>query len=63
MGNKATPNEQLLRRACELYKAASLQDHSGHFDPTGQSGLGCPECMDARKLRREADALMEQLHD
>lgn len=48
----------LLEKACSLYKSASYQSHSGHWDPTGRSGGGCPECIRARTLRDEADALV-----
>ena len=53
----------LLTQACTLYKSASFQRHSGHWDPTGRSGGGCPECMRAMTLRDEADALVLQARD
>lgn len=53
----------LLEKACFLYKNASYQNHSGHWDPTGRSGGGCPECMRAMTLRDEADILVLQARD
>lgn len=53
----------LLKKACSLYKNASYQNHSGHWDPTGRSGGGCPECMRAMTLRDEADILVLQARD
>ena len=53
----------LLKKACSLYKSASYQNHSGHWDPTGRSGGGCPECMRAMTLRSDADALVLQARD
>ena len=50
----------LIRKACAIYKEASYQGHSSHFDPTMQHGAGCPECIRAAKLRDEADAIMDQ---
>lgn len=50
----------LLRQACEIYRDASYQSHTGHWDSTMQHGAGCPECIRARKLRAKADAIMEQ---
>lgn len=53
----------LLKKACSLYKNASYQNHSGHWDPTGRSGGGCPECRRARILRDEADILVLQARE
>lgn len=53
----------LLTQACTLYKSASFQRHSGHWDPTGRSGGGCPECRRARILRDEADILVLQARE
>lgn len=53
----------LLEKACFLYKNASYQNHSGHWDPTGRLGGGCPECKRARILRDEADILVLQARD
>lgn len=53
----------LLEKACFLYKNASYQNHSGHWDPTGRSGGGCPECMRAALLRSEADTLFIQAQE
>lgn len=47
-----------FRRACELFEKASYQSHSGHWDETMQGGRGCPECLRARALREEAEALL-----
>lgn len=48
----------VLEGALELYKQASCQSHNGHFDMTGQSGNGCPECIRARELREQAEAVL-----
>jgi len=47
--------DRLRERVAELERA--LQDaitslggqHQGHFDPTGESGRGCPVCVEERK--------------
>ena len=44
-----------LREALELYKRASYQSHSGHWDKTGGGGAGCPACLEARDLRNQAE--------
>ena len=51
---------ETLLEACNLYRESGRQDHSNHFDRTGQSGLGCPECIKAKELRNKADALLKQ---
>jgi hypothetical protein len=57
----AEANEKLekIKKACELYKEASYQSHSGHWDSTGQHGAGCPECIRARELRDKADKILK----
>ena len=47
-------------QAGNLYRQASYQSHSGHWDSTMQGGKGCPECIRANDLRKEADELMDQ---
>lgn len=48
-----------LRRACDIYRAASIQSHNGHWDPQQTHGANCPECIRSRKEREKADALLE----
>lgn len=52
---------EALRLACTLYREASIQSHSRHWDNTMQGGLGCPECIQARELREKADKLLEEV--
>ncbi len=52
----------LLREACQIYREASQQGHSTHWDATMQHGRGCPECIRARELRAKGDAIMEQVN-
>jgi hypothetical protein len=54
-------NEEIdrLKRAYRKMTEAASQYHSAHFDPTGQSGLGCPQCIRATKLRGEAQRILE----
>lgn len=58
------------KKACELYRQASIQSHRGHvrprhpelqgdWDPTGKWGAGCPECDRASQLRSEAEAFLK----
>ena len=60
-----------LKKACELYRQASIQSHRGHvrprhpelqgdWDPTGKWGAGCPECDRASQLRSEAEAALKE---
>ena len=49
-----------LKKACELYRQASIQSHTGHWDPTGRWGAGCPECDRASQLRSEAEAALKE---
>ena len=49
-----------LQKACERYGQASIQSHSGHWDPTGRWGAGCPECNRAAQLRSEAEAFLKE---
>lgn len=39
---------------------ATFQSHSGHWDSTGQSGLGCPECIKAREAREHCDKALRE---
>ena len=50
-----------LFQVIELYRSASYQSHSGHFDPTGGSGSGCPACLRAIELRADARAILDSL--
>ena len=47
----------LLTKACRMYREATFQSHSGHWDKTMQHGLGCEECIRAHKLREQADKM------
>ena len=49
-----------LRQACRLYRDASLQGHSSHWDPQRTGGLNCPECIRADKLRTQADSMVAE---
>ena len=48
-----------LKRAYRKMTEAAFQYHNEHFDPTGQSGIGCPQCIRAKKLREEAQRILE----
>lgn len=50
-----------MREAIALLRNASQQSHTAHFDKTGGSGSGCPECIRARDLREKADAILRAL--
>jgi len=50
-----------LFQVIELYRSASYQSHSAHFDPTGGSGSGCPACLRAIELRADARAILDSL--
>lgn len=49
---------EALEQALELYKQASYQSHTGHWDKTMQHGAGCPECIRARELREQAQQVL-----
>ena len=49
-----------LKKACELYRQASIQSHKGHWGPTRKWGAGCPECDRAAQLRSEAEAALKE---
>lgn len=53
----------LLEDACAIYRQASIQAHSSHFDRTGQHGLGCEECIRADTLRDKADFILKQIEE
>lgn len=53
--------EAQLRKAIELYKDASYQGHSSHWDKTMGGGSGCPECIRARELRNQAEAALKEV--
>lgn len=55
------PGAVAMREAITLLRDASYQNHTGHFDKTGGSGSGCPECIRARDLRDKADAILRAL--
>ena len=47
-----------LRLAAGILWWASYQSHNGHWDKTGGSGSGCPECQQAMKLRDRARKIL-----
>ena len=50
-----------LRKAMELYREASYQGHSSHWDKTGGSGSGCPACLQAIELRAQARKIVDEI--
>ncbi len=60
---KAEGLEQVseLKKALELYRDASYQGHSSHWDKTGGSGSGCPACLRAIELRAQARQIVDTL--
>ena len=50
---------QTMRKAAQLYREASIQDHAAHWDSKQTVGANCPACLRASELRREADALVD----
>lgn len=48
-----------IAKAAVIYRDASIQSHSSHFDSTQQGGKGCPECIRANKMREQADEIMK----
>ena len=55
------PGAVAMRKAIALLRSASQQSHAAHFDKTGGSGTGCPECIRARELREKADAILRDI--
>lgn len=55
---RLTAEVSAYRRAYEIAREATLQSHSGHWDPTGGSGSGCSECQRARNARAECDEIL-----
>lgn len=55
------PGAAAMRKAIALLRSASQQSHEAHFDKTGGSGTGCPECIRARELREKADAILRDI--
>lgn len=49
-----------LKQAAALFREASFQGHSSHWDSQGTSGANCPACSKASNLRRQADDLLSQ---
>lgn len=54
---------QRMNEAIQLYRDASFQSHSDHWDTTRQGGKGCPECIRANKLRDAADKIMDGVEE
>ena len=55
---KAEAERDRTLKAARIYRAASLQEHSSHWDSKGTRGASCPECERSRKLRAEADSIL-----
>jgi hypothetical protein len=49
------------KEAYEVARPAILQSHNGHFDRTGGSGSGCPECIRAREAARKCKQILAKL--
>lgn len=49
-----------LKQAAALFREASFQGHSSHWDSQGTNGANCPACFRASSLRRQADDLLPQ---
>ena len=47
-----------LKQAAALFREASFQSHSSHWDSHGTNGANCPACSKASSLRRQADDLL-----
>lgn len=39
---------------------ATYQSHNGHWDSTGQSGAGCPECIRASEARQDCQNIIKE---
>lgn len=52
---------ELLLAACDLYKQASYQNHSEHWDSAGPGGRNCPECNRAKTLREQAHTILDRI--
>ena len=50
----------LFRQAMAIYREASYQSHSGHWDATMRGGAGCPQCIRADELRGRAMRLEKE---
>lgn len=59
IGELEAENER-LKQAAALFREASFQGHSSHWDSQGTSGANCPACSKASNLRRQADDLLSQ---
>jgi len=46
-------------KVIEILRDASIQSHSGHWDPQGTYGANCPECRRAHKLRNSANEILK----
>lgn len=47
--------------AFSMMESAASQSHNGHWDKQGTHGRNCPECIRARKLRKEANILFGEI--
>ena len=52
-----------LLMAAMLYRKASFQSHSGHWDMKGTMGKNCPECIMADETRAKANAIIEEIKE
>ena len=50
-----------VRKIMNIYREASFQSHAGHWDSSGTGGANCQECIRARRLRSQADKLLDDL--
>lgn len=48
-----------IAKAAVIYRDASIQSHSSHLSITQQGGEGCPECIRANEMRKQADEIMK----
>ena len=50
-----------LHKAYLVLRLATFQSHMGHWDNKGTRGLNCPACIEIKKIREEADGIVEDL--
>jgi hypothetical protein len=51
---------ELLEKALEIGRDATMIGHYEHWDATMRGGRGCPACRRVQKLREELDILGER---
>jgi hypothetical protein len=57
---RLTIRGEAYENAYRIAYQATYQSHSGHWDKTGGSGAGCPECIRAREARENCDAALKE---